>query len=538
MSKRTSFQRLMIAVFAAFLLSLFLETAHADSRTNPAYGRPDIIEIDLPAIPGGDQMPGVQFLHDLHTEQIKGNDCSVCHLKKENSFVFKFKRIQDTDTKTDMAVYHDNCMGCHIEKKSAGSKSGPITGECRACHSVKPTAASTRQDIPFTKSLHYRHEASKSIIPLEGQDADNCSACHHKYNEETKKTVYKKGEEESCLYCHKTLPDNDISSARVASHNSCVLCHQKVAERFKDAGPVNCKGCHSLEEQNKIKVVDNVPRLKRNQPDMVLLTGWTMPQNSPEAMKKAIETSMKPVAFNHKSHELRPVNCRVCHHDTLKPCQECHTDTGKKEGGFVRLEQAMHNINSDKTCMGCHRSNQTQPECAGCHFLMPAKDFGNSSCETCHNADASIADFSVMDKKAMAALAGSTAKKLSDSFKPVAQESIPETIVIGSIADKYEPAQFPHGKIIKAIKKGLKENSMAAVFHGDGVTLCMGCHHNAPATEKPQNCGSCHGKRNSAGETRPDLLGAYHGQCITCHEKMEMDLVAATDCIKCHREKK
>ncbi len=211
MSKRTLSLRLIFACCATFLAFFFLEQTPLYANTESVQeGRPDGIIIDLPTFPGGDQMPGVTFYHDLHTKQLKEKetDCTVCHLKQEDSFVFKYKRLKDSDTETDMAIYHDNCVACHTEVRAEGKKSGPLEAQCRDCHKTGDVDPSTWQPIEFDKSLHNRHETAKAIVSPMGKSEPNCSACHHGYDEKTDKLFYNKGQEDSCRYCHKSTGDS------------------------------------------------------------------------------------------------------------------------------------------------------------------------------------------------------------------------------------------------------------------------------------------------------------------------------------------
>lgn len=493
-------------------------------------------------------MSGVTFLHDLHTERVKENDCSVCHLKENDSFVFKFKRLKDTDTQTDMVVYHDNCVACHVEKKALGEKSGPLKAECRDCHNAKADIKSTWHPITFDKSLHNRHEKSKSITAPQkngqiaadttSKDNQNCSACHHSYDETTQKIFYEKGKEESCFYCHKDVKIENADSMQAVSHNSCVNCH--LVEMKKFAGPINCKGCHDLEQQKSIEKLQSVPRLKRDQPDMVIMTAIDPSQKTAEEISNASKYQMNPVVFDHQNHEKSSENCRACHHDSLKNCKECHTATGSDKGGFIKLEKAMHDTKSGKSCIGCHNDAKKASDCAGCHDQMPKKSFADNdkSCSTCHVVNAKSLNPALMDRSAMSDASKKIVEERDSSFKKISDDKIPEKITIGYISDKYEASDFPHSKIIKSIQKRIEKSSMAKAFHGDETTLCMGCHHNSPATETPQKCGSCHGKTEIKGDGRPGLKGAYHGQCITCHQKMNIKSVSATDCNKCHKEKR
>ena len=51
---------------------------------------------------------------------------------------------------------------------------------------------------------------------------------------------------------------------------------------------------------------------------------------------------MNAVPFKHAVHEAANETCRSCHHETLKKCGDCHTETGLPDGGKVQLAQAMH----------------------------------------------------------------------------------------------------------------------------------------------------------------------------------------------------
>ena len=126
-------------------------------------------------------------------------------------------------------------------------------------------------------------------------------------------------------------------------------------------------------------------------------------------------------------------------------------------------------------------------------------------------------------------------------YTPVKVDKIPETVVIDALSKDYKASSFPHRKVVQAIFQRVEKSDMARAFHTDQAGLCVGCHHNSPKTLEPPKCASCHSKNGpnvDGGSDRPGLKGAYHGQCITCHQKMEVQVVLATDCVKCHEEKK
>jgi len=521
MLKVKPFQLIILATIVLSVLFPFLGQSSIERSDDDR--RLDRINIDLGAELSKEEMPAVGFLHDLHTQAVDGK-CSACHSEKEGSVVFKFKR---TVEKASMDLYHNECIGCHVEKKASNEKAGPVAAECRSCHAVEKSKGSSWTKLNFDKSLHFVHESAKGIKSKDTSSKDNCSACHHKYNEKTKEIYYIKGEEESCGYCHKPQTQDSIRPIRKASHDACVTCHQTLKSKNADAGPVTCKGCHDEKEQKKIEKVSDIPRLKRNQPDEVAITGW-------KKDSQATKNYMNGVAFNHKGHETRTQSCKACHHETLKKCNDCHKpEGGDEKGGFVSLEQAMHNLESNRSCIGCHKELTKNSDCAGCHFQAPAKKENPESCKTCHNLQQK--QLKSMDPEAVARMA---LTDLSKDYQPVKEDNIPENVVIDVLAKEYMPSSFPHRKMVQAITVRVEKSDMAKVFHTDQAGLCMGCHHNSPKTLEPPKCASCHSKNGPGVDGRPGLKGAYHGQCITCHQKMDVKSVAATDCAKCHEEKK
>jgi len=525
MSKVKSFRLLFLVMIVVAILFPFLGQTSTKSMGQDE--RPDRINIEIEIAAGKDEMPAVSFMHDHHTEALDGK-CAACHLEEDKAFVFKFKR---TDKKVSMDLYHNECVACHVEKEDASEPSGPGTAECRACHGKKETEKSSWVEIKFDKSLHYRHESSDQIKGVDSSDDKNCSTCHHQYNEKTKEIFYVKGEESSCFYCHKSEELDTIRPIREAAHDSCVKCHQTFKDKKVSAGPVTCAGCHEKAQQKKIKKLTDIPRLKRNQPDVVAITGW-------KTDSKVKDNYMPGVAFDHKFHEAEAETCKACHHQTLEKCGDCHgIQGGESKGGFVSLEKAMHQPGSTRSCIGCHNDAAKNSDCAGCHFQAPDRKGNDESCKTCHRIKPTQ-----LGSGDTGSVAKKTLKDLKAQYKPVKVDKIPETIKIDVLSDEYQPSVFPHRKVVQAILERVEKSQMAKAFHTDQAGLCMGCHHNSPKTLEPPKCAACHSKNGPASDGnsdgRPGLKGAYHGQCITCHQKMEVSSVSATDCAKCHEEKK
>ncbi len=63
---------------------------------------------------------------------------------------------------------------------------------------------------------------------------------------------------------------------------------------------------------------------------------------------------------------------------------------------------------------------------------------------------------------------------------------------------------------------------------------CAACHDDM-AANPPQACGLCHAGPNEADDpARLGLKGAYHRQCIGCHERQLQPAPAPTECSSCH----
>lgn len=475
--------------------------------------------------------PGALFPHDLHNAALEKNnkDCSVCHEKTDKgNYDLRFKRTHD-DLGADAlkSLYHGNCLGCHMEMQAKGQNAGPTDVECRACH-VRQAPAAARLPVGMDRSLHARHVKAQ---------ADKCENCHHRFDEQSKKLVCAKGEEGTCRYCHGATQVENRSAFRTAAHNACVSCHLQAKASAKDTGPTTCAGCHSSEAQAQVKRLPEIPRLGRKQPDFVLIGAALAGGQISEAAKR-----MPAVPFDHKAHEQANTDCRSCHHKALSGCgSECHTLAGSPKGGFVRLDAAMHGQDLARSCVGCHAARTRSPECAGCHSMRTPGAIGDKTCTVCHSAarqlDAQGRPL-LMDKAAASAQAASLLSGTKAGLASYADQDIPEKVIIKAMVQTYEPAEFPHRRIVRKLEAGIRNSPLAARFHRDQSSVCQGCHHNSPSSKNPPACASCHGKPSDGFQARIGLKGAYHEQCIGCHLAMRMEKPAATACVECHKERK
>lgn len=96
-----------------------------------------------------------------------------------------------------------------------------------------------------------------------------------------------------------------------------------------------------------------------------------------------------------------------------------------------------------------------------------------------------------------------------------AQASGPGTVVLSELENLYEPVSFNHRV----------HAQMASLDNG-----CVSCHHASPADTYPA-CKACHSPAivHEPG-TKPGLKGAYHRQCMGCHQEWS----AENECEACH----
>lgn len=535
---------LLAAFFLMFVWVLFANGSGGKAaKGNPDSpgNRVDALEIRIFEKGETHQMPPAIFMHDRHTSTLKDRDCSACHEETdegaEAALAFEFKGTAELSSEAAKKRYHADCIGCHKDRAGQFEKTGPLVENCRGCHQPPSDVRPQRKQISFDRSLHFKHESAEPITYQPEKSDENCGACHHVYDEQAEKLIYKEGEEGSCRYCHKPQRIDDTRSFKNAAHDDCVNCHRRFKEDDIKAGPVECRGCHSAEGLAEIERIRDVPRLDRGQPDARIMADWLAAAGESGEMPAQY---MKAAAFDHLQHENAAADtCRKCHHESLEACRACHKSKGAEEGGFVSLERAMHDMDSERSCTGCHKDQNTAGQCAGCHAQMPETRFAGLDCEACHALGAERLKPLPLGDEKKNAIAGSAVKARPDRIRTVAEDRIPEELEIDVMVDEYQAAQMPHRKIVNTLVDKIGDNSLAAVFHKEAQTLCSGCHHNSPPGLNPPKCTSCHTAAAKAppGSDRPGLKAAYHGQCIECHKQMGLEEPAATDCKACHEER-
>jgi Class III cytochrome C family len=497
-------QRVGAVILAGTAVALLLGPTVFCREPAKEHKRADFILIDGLSEFGPLESQPVPFLHDLHTEAVEKEkgDCGVCHpLGPTGVLSQKFQRVEETDKETVMDIYHEYCLRCHKETAQRGMESGPVT--CGECHVEKPRVCSSLQPVGYDLSLHYRH-----IQAVEG----DCGICHHQYDPQSKGLEYVKGEEASCRDCHRDRLQENRQSFRFVAHEACIGCHTKM-----DVPIRRCGECHDLEKQKAILKLDEIPRLERGQPDSVLIR---------LSQEEGGESRMNAVPFDHLGHEAATSTCRQCHHETLKPCKDCHTLKGSDEGKQVKLERAMHAMDSPSSCVGCHEKQKIQSDCAGCHGLMEKGVLSEAACTRCHYGTPPGEG-----RAGQISLPTSAARPL-----PYSAPEIQESVTISVLSEAFDPVTFDHRGHVGMLSEVIGKSRLAAHFHGSADVVCQGCHHHTPVGEPPPRCESCHGRPfDEMNLFMPGLFGAYHRQCMECHRSMGIE--GLSDCTSCHQRK-
>ena len=509
-NRRYLYQWIAVVAFIAFS-STFLIYANGNKekqgKNKKRNTRTDIISINTLKSFGPLERNEVFFLHDAHTDALKkiNKNCEACHQIKESTgkgtLSLKFKRLEEENKQQVMDTYHTNCISCHKEMSNEGKKTGP-TELCGECHKETPADTSAGQPMEFDKYLHASHMKLK----------EDCSSCHHDNQKEG-----------SCRECHKNDGSNKLISLRTASHLSCIGCHKD------SSGPTKCNSCHNIDEQQKIKRSGDVPRLMRGQPDVILIGADSQDKDTGKFTAK-----LNPVPFDHKAHEQYQDTCRICHHKKTESCSRtCHTREGAEKGDMVRDEQAMHNLGSNRSCLGCHEIIKNQKECAGCHGLMAKGSSLDDTCVKCHMGMLKTGVSKNQKPESIAAMLLESRKTVIDIID---EKDIPEIVTINDLSSQYGSVELPHRQIISALINDIEDNKLANYFHSEKGTICQACHHNSPVTMTPPACSSCHGKPfDELNPFRPGLKAAYHQQCMDCHDNMNIKQPESTDCVACHK---
>ncbi len=473
----------------------------------------------------------VLFKHQAHVKALKKEGCKACHyVDKKGHYVFTFiKEIYKKSPEEIKREYHEKCIECHVKLRAKGKKTGPVRLSCGECHKMEYTNKQIKYPVVrFDFLYHNKHVKKLKAETKDKKVKETCKLCHHTYDLKTGKLEYKNGTEESCYYCHDFSQKRGPELRKILAiskkgnwnlknsfHSLCLTCHFKFKKEGKKAGPLECCKCHTGKYRS-IKDLKGVPRPDRGQKDMYFLF-----------VKNA---RMKGVPFDHKFHENQVASCRVCHHERLKACKDCHTLAGSPKGDYVNLITVYHSMFSKRSCRGCHyKEIESNGNCMGCHHFFNLADAGlelgnKRECKICHTGKKKLLQTNKISIKA-------------SDLKVIKKE-----VIIKKLSKEFKPVKMEHLKMIKKLIEVSNNDKLATYFHRNLETICRGCHHksNIQAELKKNQmpgCSNCHSVGFDPNyPERPRLEAAYHGECIKCHEYM--GIKKALNCTACHKYKK
>ncbi len=90
---------------------------------------------------------------------------------------------------------------------------------------------------PAAVFLHDEHNENAGI--------EDCSRCHHLFDENGNKLEDESSEDQSCSECHAMSDKEGRPSLRKAFHLNCKGCHLELKK-----GPVTCGSCHRWDSQS------------------------------------------------------------------------------------------------------------------------------------------------------------------------------------------------------------------------------------------------------------------------------------------------
>lgn len=239
------------------------------------------------------------------------------------------------------------------------------------------------------------------------------------------------------------------------------------------------------------------------------------------------------VVFNHRQHvEDYNLKCIECHHesesarDNPQPCGACH---GVAFNDVFLASHQQTFAGDAEACLTCHHTEIKSTAWDIDLHDMHAESIADS-CETCHHE---IDDFG-MDPQSCY---DSGCHERLEPGQPVPVDA--EPLIYRDAVHTVCASCHPHSDSFE-----------------DGLAGCASCHELSESRKEFvqsskgeltreqissfSKCATCHYDR-PAEEIMPDRMGAYHGQCGDCHERMSGPSVSQPkdpnekeQCYQCH----
>ncbi len=244
---------------------------------------------------------------------------------------------------------------------------------------------------------------------------------------------------------------------------------------------------------------------------VVACVGYFMDEPTPKVPERILlDNAAGKVVFNHAKH-LKDDNipCATCHHEmvtekeNVQSCGTCHGVT------FNESFKATHakTIQGADSCASCHHM-EFEPKVKWDHAAHV--DDYELDCYSCHHDDTNIEP---------------EPQNCANCHESTGDEAMPSLRIA-----VHTKCQSCHGDMYE-----------------EKVAGCASCHtpiesrkllqEKGPADFKVNplyaNCATCHVDQKNQ-ELVPDRMSAFHGQCITCHEKIDKGPYTKDQCNQCH----
>lgn len=229
---------------------------------------------------------------------------------------------------------------------------------------------------------------------------------------------------------------------------------------------------------------------------LLIVGGQFAPAPSEELpVRLSMKNKGGQIVFAHAKHVDYVDDCTKCHHESETPsanpvpCASCHV--AEFDAKFV----ADHQKNlPPETCVKCHHAVLGKLKPAYSHADHVSEY--SSACTDCHHGPDIEAEPGACNQ----------------CHGEKAEDSIP------SLRDAvHAKCENCHAEMYEKKTKG-----------------CTDCHDVLPGStaETQPSCNSCHFESDAI--PLPTRMDAYHGQCMTCHEKVGAGPYGQKSCKQCH----
>ncbi len=243
---------------------------------------------------------------------------------------------------------------------------------------------------------------------------------------------------------------------------------------------------------------------------LVAGVGYIMPDPVEEVPTRILfDNAAGKVVFNHQKHLAGDnIPCATCHHEmivekeTVIACGTCH---GVAYDETFRTTHAS-TIKGVDACATCHHmefaskvdwthtehAEEYGLECISCHHEDTDIEPEPQDCANCHESTGD---------ESMPSLRDAVHVKCQSCHEDMFENGIKDCASCHTTIDN---------------KERLKKEGAASFKLNDFYANCAACHTTTPA------------------ELIPSSMGAYHGQCITCHSDVGKGPYTQEQCSQCH----